>query len=283
MKETVELPQEPVFDEQPPSEEERRERRRRVEQTIQEVEEEYGTIDDGADSDPFIQDLHEEREPELPTLELPSIKAYADAEAYRLEEERRRIMEEAQREARNTIHNAAQFAMQMEITRRHMAALKEEGSEQRESYEEPEEIGMGNQLFGEVDDQFRAFFSNTVVVDKAAMDEAVNGHKKQGFFHKLFHKRSVEETAPLSGEYDALMPGTSSSPSRLRSWIFSRSNPQRTQKSWCFQLLLRSRPLRKLSLSRAMSRCWTKSSRKKIKQNGRLLYRCRSGKRLTKW
>ena len=208
LKETVELPQEPVFDEQPPSEEERRERRRRVEQTIQEVEEEYGTIDDGADSDPFIQDLHEEREPELPTLELPSIKAYADAEAYRLEEERRRIMEEAQREARNTIHNAAQFAMQMEITRRHMAALKEEGSEQRESYEEPEEIGMGNQLFGEVDDQFRAFFSNTVVVDKAAMDEAVNGHKKQGFFHKLFHKRSVEETAPLSGEYDALMPGT---------------------------------------------------------------------------
>lgn len=203
--ETIELPQEPEMDEQPPSEEERMERRRRVEQTIQEVEEEYLSEDDGADSDPFIQDLHEEREPELPTLELPTIKAYADAEAYRLEEERRRIMEEAQREARNTIHNAAQFAMQMEITRRHMASLKAENSEEQS---DSQEETLGNDLFGEVDDQFRAFFSKTVVVDKAAMDEAVNGHKKQGFFHRLFHKRAVEETAPLTGEYDALMPGT---------------------------------------------------------------------------
>ena len=203
--EEMELPKEPQMDEQPPSEEERRERRRRVEQTIQEVEEEYLNTDDGADSDPFIQDLHEEREPELPTLELPTIKAYADAEAYRLEEERRRIMEEAQREARNTIHNAAQFAMQMEITRRHMASLKAENPDEQEDFQEET---LGNDLFGEVDDQFRAFFSKTVVVDKAAMDEAVNGHKKQGFFHRLFHKRAVEETAPVTGDYDALMPGT---------------------------------------------------------------------------
>ena len=160
--------------------------------------------DDGADSEPFIQDLHvQDTDPELPTLELPTIKAYADAEAQKQEEERRKIMEEAQREAQNTIHNAAQFAMQMEISRQ-MAAINDE------DYLEPEEDAYDNRVFGQVemDDNFREFFSKTVVVDRAAMDEAVNGHKKPGFLKRLFHKRALEETAPLTGEFDAIMPGT---------------------------------------------------------------------------
>ncbi len=152
----------------------------------------------GVYSEPFVQDLHKE-ESEPPTLELPTIKAYADAEAQKQEEERRRIMEQAQREAQNTIHNAAQFAMQMEISRQ-MAAIDDEDAE--------DEPIRGNNLFGEVDDQFREFFSRTVVADRAAMDEAVNGHKKRGFLQRLLHRRAMEETAPLTGEFDALMPGT---------------------------------------------------------------------------
>lgn len=169
--------------------------------------------DDGADSEPFVEDLvarreeeeqrapvpgaQQEEEDELPTLELPTIQDYADAEAQKQEEERRRIMEQAQREAQNTIHNAAQFAMQMEISRQ-MAAINGE-----ELPEEDEPEAMGNNLFGEVDDQFRAFFGKTVVVDRAAVEQAVSGHKKKGLFGGLFRKNDLDDTASLTGEFDA--------------------------------------------------------------------------------
>lgn len=153
-------------------------------------------------SNPIIEDLQGSSE-ELPTLELPSIKSYADAQMQKYEAERRQIIEKAQQEARNTIHNAAQFAMQMELSRQ-MAAIQPQ--DLPADFEQEEQITSS--LFGEVDDQFRAFFSKTVVADRVSMDEAVNGHKRKGFFHRLFHRRAVEETAPLTGEYDALIPGT---------------------------------------------------------------------------
>ena len=43
----------------------------------------------------------------MPTVELPDIKAYSEAEAQKQAEERARIMEEARREAENTLHSAA--------------------------------------------------------------------------------------------------------------------------------------------------------------------------------
>ena len=46
-------------------------------------------------------------EDEVPTVELPDIKAYSEAEAQKQAEERARIMEEARREAENTLHSAA--------------------------------------------------------------------------------------------------------------------------------------------------------------------------------
>ena len=155
------------------------------------------------DDEPFIEDLHAQaEEDEPPTLELPTIKAYTEAEAQKQEEERRRIVEQAQRDAQNTIHNAAQFAMQMEISRQ-MAAIN--GEELPEEDDEP----LGNNLFGEVDDQFRAFFGKTVVVDREAMEEAVAGHKKKkGFFSRIFARHGEEEDEPLTGEFDAIMPGT---------------------------------------------------------------------------
>lgn len=162
------------------------------------------------EEEPFIEDLHveeDESESEPPTLELPTIKAYTEAEAQKQEEERRRIMEQAQREAQNTIHNAAQFAMQMEISRQ-MAAITGD-----ELVMEEEEEPLGNNLFGEVDDQFRAFFGKTVVADREAIEEAVSGHKrKKGFLTRFFSRDEAEDTGPLTGEFDAILPGAQPEP-----------------------------------------------------------------------
>ena len=110
-------------------------------------------------------------------------------------------MGQAQREAQNTIHNAAQFRMQMEISRQ-MAAIDDEDAD--------DEPIRGNNLFGEVDDQFREFFSRTVVAARAAMDEAVNGHKKRGFLQRAAAPARHGGDGPADGRVrraDARQPG----------------------------------------------------------------------------
>ena len=146
-----------------------------------------------------------EKEPEKEptTVELPTAKSYAVIEDQKKEAERQRMleqarlevrrreqaerekklraaqaqrvrkMEKAKREAAFTIHNSAQFAVQDALA----AHMRQKASEAAAAAgEKPVEApapaapapapARPNALFGEVDDQFRAFFSTTVATNR---------------------------------------------------------------------------------------------------------------------
>jgi hypothetical protein len=102
-------------------------------------------------------------EDEVPTVELPDIKAYSEAEAQKQAEERARIMEEARREAENTLHSAAGEAV---LSAAREAVLRR-GSQPAQEQEQAAPV-TGNNLFGEVDDRFRDFFATAVRWVRAA-------------------------------------------------------------------------------------------------------------------
>ena len=82
----------------------------------------------------------------MPTVELPDIKAYSEAEAQKQAEERARIMEEARREAENTLHSAAGEAV---LSAAREAVLRR-GSQPAQEQEQAAPV-TGNNLFGEVE------------------------------------------------------------------------------------------------------------------------------------
>lgn len=168
-------------------------------------------------SEPEPQPEPEPAEPEVPTVELPDIKAYSEAEAQKQAEERARIMEEARREAENTLHSAAGEAVlsaAREAVRRRGAAAEPA----------PAAPVTGNNLFGEVDDRFRDFFATAVIDDPTQGDGGRRKKEKGGFWAKLFAKKEEEEFedefAPdeegeyyeaaleegYTGEFDAIRP-----------------------------------------------------------------------------
>jgi hypothetical protein len=153
-----------------------------------------------------VQELSVAAEPI--TVELPTIKSFTEAQAQRQERERKRIMEEAVREARNTIHNSAQFAIQQEVARNLAAVQQAEGDVSAESDKFSTYAGM---RFGDVDvdETFQNFFKKTVATDLAAMDE-VAGRRKglfTGFFQSLRgQKNGADDTGELTGDFDVILP-----------------------------------------------------------------------------
>ena len=150
--------------------------------------------------------MEDEEKKEPITLELPSIKFFTETEAQKQEAERQRIMEQAVREAQNTIHNSAQFAIQEEVRRRLAEMEQEQALQEKQDREtlqqEPGTVdhSMDGKRFGdvEVDDAFRSFFGTTVATDRAAMDE-VTGRKRSflGGLLKKFRGPEAEQTAEL--------------------------------------------------------------------------------------
>lgn len=118
-------------------------------------------------------------EDEVPTVELPDIKAYSEAEAQKQAEERARIMEEARREAENTLHSAAGEAV---LSAAREAVLRR-GSQPAQEQEQAAPV-TGNNLFGEVDDRFRDFFA-TAVIDDPTLGES--GRRKKEKRLSLIH------------------------------------------------------------------------------------------------
>ena len=127
-------------------------------------------------------------EDEVPTVELPDIKAYSEAEAQKQAEERARIMEEARREAENTLHSAAGEAV---LSAAREAVLRR--SSQPAQEQEQAAPVTGNNLFGEVDDRFRDFFATAVIDDPTLGESGRRKKEKSGFWAKLFAKKEEEE------------------------------------------------------------------------------------------
>ena len=127
-------------------------------------------------------------EDEVPTVELPDIKAYSEAEAQKQAEERARIMEEARREAENTLHSAAGEAV---LSAAREAVLRR-GSQPAQEQEQAAPV-TGNNLFGEVDDRFRDFFATAVIDDPTLGESGRRKKEKSGFWAKLFAKKEEEE------------------------------------------------------------------------------------------
>ena len=183
----------------------------------------------------------QEKEPEKEptTVELPTAKSYAVIEDQKKEAERQRMleqarlevrrreqaerekklraaqaqrvrkMEQAKREAAFTIHNSAQFAVQDALA----AHMRQKASEAAAAAgEKPVEApapaapapapARPNALFGEVDDQFRAFFSTTVATNREDVQRARRKKKGGGLFSRLRKKEPADtaELAALWGE-----------------------------------------------------------------------------------
>ena len=156
-----------------------------------------------------LDDMEDEDKKEPITLELPSIKFFTETEAQKQEAERQRIMEQAVREARNTIHSSAQFAIQEEVRRRLTEMEQEKSLQEKKDQEmlqqEPDSVdhSMDGKRFGdvEVDDAFRNFFGTTVATDRAAMDEVTG--RKRSFLSgilKKFQKTNEEESSEFPEE-----------------------------------------------------------------------------------
>lgn len=144
------------------------------------------------------------------TVELPTIKSFTEAEAHRQERERQRIMNEAAREARNTIHNSAQFAVQKEVTR-HLAMMREEKKENEDTKEltESDFDTYSGMRFGDVnvDEAFQDFFKKTVATDQVAVKEATGQYKN--FMERLLQRfKGDDKTSAAAPEddYDLIMP-----------------------------------------------------------------------------
>ncbi|MBS6864133.1 MAG: hypothetical protein KH196_00335 [Oscillospiraceae bacterium] len=180
-----------------------------------------------------------EPEKEPTTVELPTAKSYAVIEDKKKEAERQRMleqarlemrrreqaerekklraaqaqrvrrMEQARREAAHTIHNSAQFAVQDALA----AHMRQKASEAAAAAgEKPVETPAPaapapapvrqSALFGEVDDQFRAFFATTVATNREDVERARRKKKGGGLFARLRKKEPADtaELAALWGE-----------------------------------------------------------------------------------
>ncbi len=149
---------------------------------------------------------------EKTTVELPSIKAYSQAEARKREEARRLLLEQGRREAaqkqqkqQGTAQNApADGARQTqpgtakpaapqrtpgEAPAQPENAFAQAGAPVAERAAEQAPAVTGNNLFGEVDDRFRDFFSSSVIDDPLPHDGRQRKKEKGGLWAKLFAKR----------------------------------------------------------------------------------------------
>lgn len=118
-------------------------------------------------------------------------------------------MEQARRQAAHTIHNSAQFAVQDALA----AHMRQKASEAAAAAgERPVETPAPaapapapvrqSALFGEVDDQFRAFFATTVATNREDVERARRKKKGGGLFARLRKKEPADtaELAALWGE-----------------------------------------------------------------------------------
>ena len=185
------------------------------------------------------QQAEPEQEKEPTTVELPTAKSYAVIEDKKKEAERQRMleqarlemrrreqderekklraaqaqrvrrMEQARRQAAHTIHNSAQFAVQDALA----AHMRQKASEAAAAAgERPVETPAPaapapapvrqSALFGEVDDQFRAFFATTVATNREDVERARRKKKGGGLFARLRKKEPADtaELAALWGE-----------------------------------------------------------------------------------
>lgn len=151
------------------------------------------------------------KEPEVPTRELPSIKSYTQEEAKKREEERERIREEARREVREEQNRAEPVGEAVVQAAREAARKREEEKRaarekaQAERKKAEDTTVTGNNMFGEVDDRFRDFFSSTVIDDPKLNPEARRKREKGGFWANLFPKK---EEAPQENEPEPDTEGT---------------------------------------------------------------------------
>ncbi|MFQ9679245.1 MAG: hypothetical protein ACLRZH_03290 [Ruthenibacterium lactatiformans] len=97
-------------------------------------------------------------------------------------------MEEARREAENTLHSAAGEAV---LSAAREAVLRR-GSQPAQEQEQAAPV-TGNNLFGEVDDRFRDFFATAVIDDPTLGESGRRKKEKSGFWAKLFAKKEEEE------------------------------------------------------------------------------------------
>lgn len=125
---------------------------------------------------------------EKSTVELPDIKDYTKAEARKHAEERRQIIEQARREAEEELRHEPQPRAAEQAPAPPADARPQTGAQP----EEPPVI-TGNNLFGEVDDRFRDFFSSAVIDDPTLNDGGRRKKEKGGLFAKLFAKREEPE------------------------------------------------------------------------------------------
>lgn len=137
----------------------------------------------------------EKTEPEVPTRELPSIKAYTQEEEKKRQEERERIREEARREVREEQNRAEPVGQAVVQAAREAARKRDEEKRaarekaQAEQKKAQEITVTGNNMFGEVDDRFRDFFSSTVIDDPKLNPEGRRKREKGGFWANLFPKK----------------------------------------------------------------------------------------------
>lgn len=142
---------------------------------------------------------------EKPTVELPNIKAYSQAEAQKHAEERARLLEQARHEAEQKLRETARAGQPVAaqpVRPRQEDAVPAERPEKaagtpehrtnpvptaRRGAETP--VVTGNNLFGEVDDRFRDFFSSTVIDDPTQKEQSHRKKDKGGLWAKLFAKR----------------------------------------------------------------------------------------------
>lgn len=170
---------------------------------------------------------------EKPTVELPSIKAYAQAEARKRDEARALLLEQARREAEQKLQRAAQTPPAGGEQRTQPGAAGQASPERApgtpgkpgtsgtsdksdssgvpgtsnvpDKPARPENASAtrasrpesppvtGNSLFGEVDDRFRDFFTSQVIDDPMLKDPEQRKKEKGGLWTKLFSKRYDDE------------------------------------------------------------------------------------------
>ena len=170
---------------------------------------------------------------EKPTVELPSIKAYSQTEARKREEVRRLLLEQGRREAEQKLQNAAQGprtggercmqsgAAEPGAAEQAMLPERAPGKAPAVPPARPENAFAqtdapaaeravahgqapavtGNNLFGEVDDRFRDFFSSSVIDDPLPHDGGQRKKEKGGLWAKLFARRDDADADPDADDF----------------------------------------------------------------------------------
>ena len=151
-------------------------------------------------------------------------------------------MEEARREAENTLHSAAGEAV---LSAAREAVLRR-GSQPAQEQEQAAPV-TGNNLFGEVDDRFRDFFATAVIDDPTLGESGRRKKKRAASGRSCLPKKEEEEfedefaqgeageyyEAALeegyTGEFDAIRPRSSAfraRPCRAGRMRRSRARPE---------------------------------------------------------